>query len=204
MRYKGKYRLRTPICERTNNFPREYNGQLAENDVYIDCQNKVTISSYGHGILEVYIPSLGRGRNIVKAIKHAFQDENIILKLVETDEEVIFQFHAKYMEQLEPYLKPKTNGADRSPFSTKNLPKTKYNIPDEELVAYKEIVQKIGKNRIIELVHITNDYLKSLTNKKYTFDDLKADMALKGLKGKEYIHNIGKWDDYIKYLQREI
>ena len=33
---------------------------------------------------------------------------------------------------------------------------------------------------------------------------IKADMALKGLKGKEYIHSIGKWNDYIKYLEENL
>lgn len=106
------------------------------------------------------------------------------------------------MEQLEKYLKPKTNGANISPFSTKNLPKTKYNIPDEDLVIYKNIVEKLDKNRIIELTHISNNYLQSLVCKKNTWEDIKADMALKGLKGKDYIHSIGKWNDYIKYLEK--
>ena len=33
---------------------------------------------------------------------------------------------------------------------------------------------------------------------------IKADMALKSLKGKEYIHNIWKWDGYVSYLKKEI
>lgn len=203
MRYKGKYRLRTPIDKSTNMFPREYNGQFADADVYIDCANKITISSYGHGILEAYIPSIGRGHNIVKAIQSELGD-NIINNIVETDKEVIFKFHAKYMEQLEPYLKPKTNGADRSPFSSKNLPKSKYEIPDEDLNTYKEIVSKIPQNELISLVHTTNSFLKSLVTKKLTWEDIKTDMALKGLKGKDYIHSINKWDNYIKYLKRNL
>lgn len=203
MRYKGKYRLRTPIDKSTNMFPREYNGQFADADVYIDCANKITISSYGHGVLEAYIPSIGRGHNIVKAIQSELGD-NIINNIVETDKEVIFKFHAKYMEQLEPYLKPKTNGADRSPFSSKNLPKSKYEIPDEDLLTYKEIIENIPKNQLIALIHTTNNFLKSLITKKNTWENIKADMALKGLKGKDYIHCIGKWDDYIKYLKRNL
>lgn len=29
-------------------------------------------------------------------------------------------------------------------------------------------------------------------------------MVLKGLKGKNYIHSIGKWDEYIKYLSENL
>ena len=36
------------------------------------------------------------------------------------------------------------------------------------------------------------------------WEDIKADMALKCLKGKEYIHSIGKWNEYIDYLRKEL
>ena len=109
MRYKGTYRLRTPIDEKLKVFPREYNGQFAENDVYIDCQ-KGKIFHYGKAILQFYTDSLGRGRNIIKAINNDL-GEGIINNIEQTDEEVLFRFNSKYMEQLESYLKPKTNGA---------------------------------------------------------------------------------------------
>lgn len=245
MKYRGKYRLRTPIDKSTNTFPREYNGQFAENDVYVDCQNGVQVSHYGHGVLEAYIPSLQSGRTMIKFIyrdlinknntetkintyevtkkgeiisvtketisiidkelyKQDINKSDLFINITESDEEVIFKFHSKYMEQLEPYLKPKTNGADRSPFSSKNLPKSKYEIPDEDLVTYKEIIENIPKNQLIAIVHTTNNFLKSLITKKNTWENIKADMALKGLKGKDYIHCIGKWDDYIKYLKRNL
>ena len=129
---------------------------------------------------------------------------SIIWNVVETDSEVLFRFNAKYITDLEPYLKPKTNCANRSPFSTKNLPKTIYIIPDEDLVVYKKIVSKLPQNQLITLTHTTNNYLKSLATKKNTWEDIKADMALKGLKGKEYIHSIGKWNEYLNYLQKNL
>lgn len=245
MKYKGTYRLRVPIDSKTNMFPREYNGQFADADVYIDCVNNVQIFHYGRGVLEAYIPSLQSGRTMLKFIyrdlinkdntetniseyevtrngetiqvkketitildKEVFKNDidksNLILNIEETDEEVLFKFHSKHMEQLEPYLKPKTNGADRSPFSTKNLPKLNYIIPDEDLAMYKSIIEKIPKNQLIGIVHITNAFLQSLVTKKNSWDDIKTDMSLKCLKGKEYIHSIGKWNEYIKYLQENL
>lgn len=196
--------MRTPYDTTTNTFPREFNGQFADNDIYIDCANKVQICSYGHGILELYCPSIGRGRNIIKAIRETFQEE-IILDYKETDFEVIFKFHAKHLEKLVPIVKPKTSGADISPFSSKNLPKNKtYKIPDEDLISYKELVSKLPQNQLIALVHVTKDFIKSLATKKYTYDEIKADMALKCLKGKEYIHSIGKWKEYINYLKENL
>ena len=199
--YKGVYRLKTPIDLNTKNFPREYTGQFADNDIYIDCQHNIQISSWGRGILEAYVPSLIRGHNIVKAIKSEF-GEDIIFDIKDTDSEVIFKFKANYMIDLEKYLKPKTSGANISPFSTRNLAKNKtYKIPDEELNQYKQIIAKIPKEHILSLTHTTNNYLKTLVNKKITWEDIKANMVLKGLKGKEYIHSLGKWNDYVKYLK---
>ena len=201
--YKGKYRIRTSYDLSTNTFPRKLDGTLEDIDCYIDCYNKIQIFYFGKRLLEAYIPSIGRGHNIVKAIKEEL-GEDIIFNITETDSEVSFMFHANNIDMLEKYLKPKTSGASISPFSTKNLPKAKYNIPDEDLEVYKNIVKKIGQNRIIELTHRTNDFLKSLETKKNTLEDIKSDMALKCLKGKEYLHSIGKWNEYIKYLEKEL
>ena len=102
-------------------------------------------------------------------------------------------------------LKPKTLGANISPFSSKNLPKNKdYKIPDEDLNLYKEIVAKIPPERILVLTHITNSYIKTLVNRRNTMDKIRADMKLKGLSGKNYIHSIGKWNDYIKYMEKNL
>lgn len=171
--------------------------------MYIDCLNNIRIHHYGNRTLEAYIPSLIRGHNIVKAIKSELGD-NIIFHIEETDSEVLFRFNSKDMERLAVYLKPKTNGADISPFSTRNLPKTKYIIPDEDLVKYKSIVANIPKERILDITHSTNNFIKSLATKNNTYENIKADMALKGLKGKEYLHSIGIWDKYIDYLRKEL
>ena len=203
MRYKGKYRLRTFLDSSTNTFPREYTGQFAENDIYIDCQKDIKVFHYGKQILQAYIPSIGRGHNIIKAIQSDLGND-VIHNIEQTDSEVLFKFNSKYMEQLEPHLKPKTIGADRSPFSSKNIQKSKYEIPDEELNAYKKIIENIPKNQFISIVHMTNSFLQSLTKKKNTWEEIKADMTLKGLKNKEYIHSIGKWDEYINYLNEEL
>ena len=53
-------------------------------------------------------------------------------------------------------------------------------------------------------IHFRNNFLKSLANKKNKWENIKADMALKGLNGKNYIHSIGKWGEYIKYLNKSL
>lgn len=149
--------------------------------------------------MQAYIPSLQRGHNIVKMI-----DPNIIFGIEETDSEVLFKFKYTNSDKIIPLLKPKTSGAGISPFSSKNLPKTDYKIPDEDFIKYKNIVSKIPQNEILRITHTSNEYLKSLVTKKQTWEDIKADMKLKGLKTKEYLHSIGKWDEYIKYLEENL
>ena len=134
---------------------------------------------------------MGRGNNIIKAINNI--DSSIIFDIERTDSEVLFKFKYTDSNRIIQLLKPKTSGANISPFSSKNLPKNKdYKISDEDLNSYKKIVDKIPSERILTITHATNKYLKSLVTKNNTWEDIKSDMALKGLKGKEYIHSIGK------------
>lgn len=203
MRYKGVYRLKTPIDLKTNTFPREYTGEFAENDVFIDCINNIKIFHYGKQILQAYIPSITRGRNIVKAIKQAFQQQ-IIFDIEETDSEVLFKFNSKYMDDIAEFVKPKTSASHRSPFSTKNIEKIKYQIPDDDLLKYKKIISNIDQSKIIKISHVTKLFLQSICNKKYTYEDLKKDISMKRLGNKEYIHSIGKWEQYIVYLEKEL
>lgn len=81
MRYKGKYRLKAHIDQNTNDFPRDIHGHIDSDDIYIDCAMGNQITHYGHGILVAYIPSIGRGHNILKAIGKELYDEGTINNL---------------------------------------------------------------------------------------------------------------------------
>ena len=203
-KFKGKYRLKVEYDKRTNDFTRKLNGTLEDIDVYISCQHGNKVFHFGGSILQAYIPSIGRGHNIIKAINESF-GQDVLFNIEETDSEILFKFHYKDSDKIIPLLKPRTNGASISPFSSKNLPRNKeYKIPDENLIHYKNIVAKIPPERILALTHSTNNFIKSLATKKNTYENIKADMKLKGLKGKEYIHSIGEWDNYINYLEKEL
>lgn len=240
-KFKGTYRLKAPFCTQTFQFPRDINGNFADSDIFIDCTNGIQISHFGHGKLEAYIPSLGRGRNIVKAIYSEFvkpieeseyfsatTKENddgetkttnsfdydalyadkelnkIIYDIYDTDEEVLFKFSWERMKDFEKYFKPKTSAASRSPFSSKNLPKSDYEIPEEDQLKYKEVAAKLPKEDILKIGRMTSDYIKSLANRKNKLEDIKNDMKQKCMKNSQYIHSINKWDDYLKYLEKEI
>lgn len=83
------------------------------------------------------------------------------------------------------------------------MPRNKeFKIPDEDLTTYKEIVAKIPQ--VLDITHSTNSFIKSLATKKNPIENIKADMKLKGLKGKEYIYSIGEWNNYINYLKENL
>ena len=154
-------------------------------DLYIACKSGIKVFYYGSSILEAYIPSKGRGRNLKKEIDKI--NQNLIFDYTETDSEVLFKFYYKNSDTILPLLSPRTSGAGISPYSTKNLPKSSYVIPEEDLAEYKKIVSKIQPEHVLTITHITNNFIKGLATKKNSIENIKSDMKLKCLKGKEYI-----------------
>ncbi len=218
MRYKGKYRIKANIDKETNDYPRNEQGNIETDDLYIKCAHGNQIYHYGHSVLMAYIPSIGRGHNILRAmgeellgtskelsyeeLYEKLEQDGTIKNIVENDKEIEFSFNSSNIEFVAKYLKPCTSGANISPFSTRNLPKTKYSIPNEDLNAYRNIVAKKYAENILSLTHRTNEFLKTLSTKKNSWEDIKSDMRIKGLKGKEYIHCIGKFNEYLVYLNK--
>jgi hypothetical protein len=144
LKYKGQYRLKAPYDFRTNEFPRDEKGNYADNDIYIDCKHGNQIYHYGGKELVAYITSLGRGRNIIKKLKE-MKKEDIILKVIESDEEVLIHFHVKDIELFAYLLGARTSGAGISPFSVKNLPSNKpkynkYEVPLEHKEQYDKMI----------------------------------------------------------------
>lgn len=202
-KFKGKYRIKTEYDLSTNQFPRELNGNFSTEDLYIDCYHNVRVFYYGKKTLEAYFPSHNRGRNVVNAIINDL-GYDVIFDIKDYDKELLFRFKADDMEKLESYLKPKTSGATISPFSNKNLSKTDYTIPEEELSLYKNITANLDQKDVLKIAHMTKNFISTLATRKLSIEDIKADMAKRGLKGKEYIHAIGKWKNYISYLEKNI
>ena len=201
-KFKGIYRLKVPIDSNTNDYCRKLNGTYEDVDMYIDCQFGNKVFHFGGNILQAYIPSLQRGHNILKKLEEI--DKFLIFDIEETDSEVLFKFKYVNSDIIIPLLKPRTSGACISPYSVKNLPKSSYTIPNEDLVLYKNTVAKIPPERILTITHSTNNFIKSLATKKNPMENIKSDMRKKCLKGKEYIHSIGKWQEYIQYLRDNI
>ena len=227
MKYKGIYRIKPNLDLELNDVPRDENGGIdpSYDDIYIKCANGAQIYHYGHSTLCCYIPSLGRGHNILIAIAkelNLIDDESeyrnyktlysllnkdkTVFDIVENDEEIEFKFNAKNIELIAKYLKPQTSGADISPFSSKNLPKSSYTIPRENLEEYSKITDSIPQSDKLSIGHITKQFMNDILSKDklYKTVSMKVDMRKKCLRSKEYIHSMGYWKVYIKYLEKEL
>lgn len=77
-KYKGKYRLKCEVDKVTNDFPKTLKDTYEDADVYIDCSFGNKIFYYGKGILQSYIPSLQRGRNIIRMRKKMLKGKEFI------------------------------------------------------------------------------------------------------------------------------
>ena len=214
MKYKGTYRVLAELDLRTNDFPRDEFGNIDEDydDLYISCQqgNKIKSAYLDESrrmLLSAYIPSLGRGRNIKKALD---KEGIFYTDYEETDAEVLFLFKAKDIEPIAKLMKAKTSGASISPFSTKNLPKSNVEIPTEEIKRYKEITSVIQKGGFLLIHKITTSFLTDILEKKLKKKDkdfnYEADMRKLKMSRqvKEYIYTKGFWQEYLEYLKNEI
>lgn len=237
-KYIGTYRVKTYIDKSTNDFPRVIKNNekvldQSNDDFFIACRDNIQIYHYGKGVLVGYIPSIKRGHNIIKQIYidiigsieesdndykriyNELSEKGLVYDFEETDREVLFKFKDKNMRILEKYLEPSTYGAKIRPYSTNNLPKAKFNIPDKDLKLYSEITSCIPKEkdkndrkskmlRIQTFKNLNQGFVVSLTGKNYTVKDITADMKLVGLKGKEYFYYKGLWSEYLYYLKEQL
>ena len=215
MKYKGTYRVLPVLDEVYHDLPRDTNGNIVHEEVelYIACQYGNKITEYGKDtsnrmVLRAYIPSIGRGRNIKKAM-----DTKGIpyTNYRETDEEVEFRFKAKDIEPIAEMMKVKTGGADISPFSNKNLPKADVEIPTAEIERYKAVTAEVQKGDLLIIHRITLDFLSNFLEKKYKKSGDKkfsytVDMKkmMMGRLPKEYIYTKGMWNEYLDFLQKNI
>lgn len=203
--YKSVYRILPVIDNATNDFCRDCNGKIDEDNVYIPCYYNSRIWHYGRSKLIAYIPSVQRGHNVVKALK---KNGVNVFDCDESDEEVVFKFNASDMDQVASLMKPKTSGAKTSPFSSKNLPKAQVDIPENELARYKSLVSKLGTSGMTVIRTANKNFLDEVLAKKLRPKyakkpfDYKSDMKAMCLSRdtKSYIYKRGLWEDYLKFL----
>lgn len=213
MKYKGTYRVLAELDKVTNDIPRDTKGNASEDaELYISCHYGNKITEWGHDtngriLLTAYIPSIGRGRNIKKAM----DTQGIpYTNYRETDDEVEFRFKSKDITPIAELMRAKTSGANISPFSVRNLPKANVEIPSEEIERYKAVVAVVDKGDLLIIHKITTNFLTNVLNRRYKKSDKTfnyvEDMRklMMGRMTKEYIFTKNMWEDYLAYLKKEI
>lgn len=212
--YKGKWRILSDIDEETNDFPVDCDGDRDEDSVYITCKNGNKIWYWGlndsrRAVLGAYIPSLGRGRNIKKAMK---KDKIDFFNYDESADEVVFHFLATDVEYVADALGAKTSGASISPFSSRNLPKSDVVIPLEKIEEYKSVTSSVGKNDMLLIKNLNERFMSDILEKSLKKQSKNSKFScredMKKLKMsrqfKEYVFYRGAWENYIKYLDEKI
>lgn len=210
-KYKGKYRVYAHYDLQTNDFIRDDDGNLEDSfgDFYLKGRNNIEVKHGIGSVLACYIPNLQIGKNILKSYYEVvignskgksiekiisdlksggYVDEVDILSI-----EVFFTFHADCLDTLAPIIKLRTSGANISPFSTKNLPKAPYTIPDKDMELYKECR---GDLVGLEINKVQNEFIA----KKFD-DNFKIDLRKEMLKPLQYFHKVGCFSEYCEYLR---
>ena len=215
--YKGKYRVLAEYDWDTNDFPRNEQGNIDEdfNDFYIPGRKNVRIVHAGGNILGCYIFSNTLGRNILAniyekecnktspkkmdKIGELLISENIIEEITIYDGEILFTFKAKHLDDWAKIFKLKTSGANISPLSTKNLPKSNYIINKNDEKEYDKLFDNLDKTQKMQVAKRATATITSKFTKKQ-----RAEMKQLCMKPKQYIHYIGKWDKLIDEVKKEI
>lgn len=196
-RYVGTYEVRADYDEDTNDFPRLIDGSLdpSFDDYYIKCANGIKIRHAAGSTLSCYIPSVKRGMNILDGLKDVAIEPEIL------DGEVYFTFPASEVDRVAKLCKVCTKGKNIQPLSPKTLPKRKSILPDTEMKRYKKICEKFDGEKI-KLARVVLD-----TNKEFAErlpKDYKKTMKTSRLDFRNYLYDIGKWDEYVAFLEERI
>lgn len=131
-------------------------------------------------------------------------DKKILVYIEEYDSEGEFRFKTDMMDYIAEIVKPNTSGSNISPFSTKNLPSVKYDIPEKDLKKYQQIIKTLDKGEYILLTRWIRQFDNTIQSKKGDTYDVNAERKLSCLSGKEFIHSIGLFDAYLKFLEEQM
>lgn len=215
--YKGKYRVLADYDLETNDFPRDEQGNIDKdfNDFYIPGKKGVQIRHAGRDKLGAFIIGNSIAKNILtnvyeketnkkapikieKLCESALLD-NVIEEYTLYDGEALFIFKASNIEDWAKPCKLKTSGAKISPFSVKNLPQSSYEIPEEDEITYRKILEKLPKDKRVAASRIATSNIKKTFNKKKI-----KEMKQLGMKLKQYIHYKELWDKLLTELEKEV
>ena len=209
----GKYKVLAEFDEETGDVPRLDDGTVDDSfdDLYIPCKGDGKIYHLERREMVAYIPSIGRAKNIIKAVP-----KEAVLSVEWCDGEAFIHFDVKDMDVMAKACGAKCNRKSKdtgeyiihSPFAAINLPKpkTQWKITSSKMDAYKEITGRLDRSQIYLLNNIQKAFLNTVVAKKLKVKDIEAEIKRQQMSRfrKEFIDMNGLWDEYLEYLRKEV
>lgn len=214
-KFKGVFRVVADYDQSTNDFPRSHDGTIDSSfdDFYISSKKNLEVRHGYRNILACFIWSnstyssvlngigiienLDIQKNNIETKAKILLDKGILTDYWIGDGEGIIYFKTDQLIKYQNVLQLKRYGANVSPFSTKNLPKSKYKIPANDLKHYHEITSVIPQREIHKISHWNKVFQR---NNNIDFTTLRQSC----MNFKQYIHKNGLWNDYLNYLSERI
>ena len=205
-RYIGTYRVLLPVDKNTNDFPRNpTTGKIETDDYYIPCKKSgkylAEITHYKDDVLTalVFSPISPEKHNLIKLC----QEKGVeIVEIVSGTGEFLLRFHAKDMDVVADFLGATTQGKNIRPFSIKNLPKSDYTIPPQDLADYDDVISVVPKDDKLLIAKLTSKFLEERVEKSIG-RSIEKELRLHKMsrQQKEFIHMKGLWTEYLEYLK---
>lgn len=209
-KYVGTYRIMAEIDQKTNDFCRDKRGIYCnDNDIYIKCTSGAKIWHYGKDVLQVYIPSKRKGENLIKTFT---KDGviNLIYDIEFTDLETLFKVKDDDLKRIINYLKPQTNGAKITPFSSRNLKKDNKSkiryITDEQEEILSGVFSELSNEEKILIIKFNKKFIDDILCNKLNTTSKKITEEIKSMNTKQadYFYFKGYWNEYIEFVKKEI
>lgn len=193
MRYVGTYRVKAEYDETLGDFPHDENFE----DLYIPCQKGVIKHTYlGKDILALcFYDKASQAKHVYQALSEKYP--KLELEFEDDGADAFIYFNARNIKKVATICKPRTSGAGINPFSVKNLPKQEYMIPAKDLDEINRLVEGLTR---IEKLH----FLKSTYSDFYKQSGLVRKRKKSRLGNREFIHSVGMWDKYLKFVSKQM
>lgn len=203
-KYTGKYRVLPYYDASLSDFPRDNTGDIDSSfdDLYIPCKKGVVKHTY-YDFDKLALCIYDKRPKVAKSI---FDDiykkyPNIDISLDTDGNDSYIYFYDKDLDKVATIIKPRTSGAKIKWCDKRNLPKIEYNIPEEDINKLSKITSKLSKTEKMHFMKRCNsEFLEYITNNNF---DAKVEMKKSRLDTKEYIHSIGLWGKYIKFISKK-
>lgn len=197
LKYVGKYEVKTHYDIGENGFVDE-----SADDLYIPCsKGRGEIRhTYRDGIFMYY----SEKKSVAKSIL-AYVEGKADYEVEYTDMECLIYFKESDMDIWAKVLRPSTKNKNIAPFDMTEYYKVKYSVPREDKARVTKelstIPSKVKKDFYSNCLDKFDDKIDFFKGKKFKF---REDRSRTQLDKETYIHYVGLWDNFIRFLRKEI